>query len=294
MIKLLITLFLISFTQLTWAMDKRVRERVYIKKNAVLTSLKDSSLVQVKNGFYADAVEANPSLRDQFYVYDKNGKPLYTVEALDIVEVENDTQLLPGEKGNITYPPKNKFQLINENLPIESEFAIHFDSINLSELHPFINSSLGSTMAPRYALNTHFKTLIPVSVGVNLNYQASSWIDQNNISSDISILSAGPEIKYTFHESEKYKLSVLASYEFCPVYTLKSEGSIDKFSASIFNLGLHNDLDTIIGKLTIGLNYRRHTLTFINSTRTLPDLVSQEYAVNSFGVSVGYNINWDL
>lgn len=291
--KVIIILFIL-FSQLIFAKDERKQYTVFIKPYAVLTSLHTYAIYQNPKGFYAKVVEVNSNLRDQFYVYDKNGKAQYTVEANDVVEIENDINLFTNETGDKFYPLQSQFRTTNKIFPLESELAFHLDSLDLSSLNEFLQSEVNTTSAPRYTFNTHYVSILPVNIGFNFNYQSASWIDQNLVDSRLSIIAMGPEFKIKLLTNETYKLGLMLSYEFSPLYEISSGQGKDKFSAYMWNLGVQNEFSTPIGLINLGVDFRKHYLTFKNSTREIQSISPNEYTVTSLGLSVGYKIDWEL
>lgn len=265
----------------------------YIKPNARLTRIKDNSIVKSRKGFYAKVYEINPENRSQFYIFDSNGEAQYIVEAKGLVEILDDIQLLPGEKGNIVYPPKSNFRSANHSLPLESEFILSFDQMNLAPLSSFIKTEISDINSPRFKINTLYKTEFPINIGINFNYQSTSWKDQNGISSTLSIMSTGPELKYRLFNTDEYFLSAITSFEFSPLYKISSDEITDKFSAYMWNIGFNNHWKTDFGYFIIGMDFRKQFLTFKNSNRS-NDIKTEEYILTSAGINFGYKIDWEL
>jgi hypothetical protein len=218
--KILFSLFFIFYSFLSQAKIYGEPYLAYIKPNARLTRISDNSIVKSRKGFYAKVYEINPENRSQFYIFDSSGEAKYIAEAKGLVEIIDDIQLLPGEKGNITYPPKSNFRSANFVVPLESEFTISFDQMNLAPLSNFIKTEISDINSPRFKINTLYKTEFPLNIGLNFNYQSTSWKDQVGTSSTLSIISTGPEIKYRLFNTDDYFLSAITSFEFSPLYQL--------------------------------------------------------------------------
>lgn len=266
---------------------------VYIKPNARLTQISDNAIVKSRKGFYAKVYELNPENRTQFYVFDSSGEAKYIVEAKGIVEILGDIQLLPGEKGNITYPAKSNFRSANYTVPLESEFTVSFDQMNLAPLASFIKTEISDINVPRFKANILYKTEFPLNIGINFNYQATSWKDQNGTASTLTCISTGPEIKYRLFNTDDYFLSAITSFEFSPLYKISSDNSNDKFSAYMWNIGFNNHWKTDFGYFIIGMDFRKQFLTFKNSDHE-NDIKTEEYILTSAGINFGYKIDWEL
>jgi hypothetical protein len=284
--------FIISLSAI--AKSERKLFLVFIKPNSTLVDLQTDQVFSNQKGFYANVLERNTERRDQFYVYNKSGKAEFLIDSHDIVDIENDIKLLTEERGNVIFPPPTQFKTTNKIFSFESEFNFNLDQVDLSSLNEFLQSDVNNITASRFKINTHLISVLPINAGINLNYQTSSWHDQNKINSRISILSTGPEFKFRMIERDTYRMSALISYEFCPIYSINSDQGTDKFSAFLWDLGLQNVVDTKLGNFNFGLDFRKHYLTFKNSTRAIPTIYSNEYSVTSLGISIGYKLDWEL
>lgn len=291
--KILFSLFFIFYSFLSQAKIYGEPYLAYIKPNARLTRISDNSIVKSRKGFYAKVYEINPENRSQFYIFDSSGEAKYIAEAKGLVEIIDDIQLLPGEKGNITYPPKSNFRSANFAVPLESEFTISFDQMNLAPLSNFIKTEISDINSPRFKINTLYKTEFPLNIGLNFNYQSTSWKDQVGTSSTLSIISTGPEIKYRLFNTDDYFLSAITSFEFSPLYKISSDSSSDKFSAYMWNIGFNNHWKTDFGYFIIGMDFRKQFLTFKNSDH-VNDIKTEEYVLTSAGINFGYKIDWEL
>jgi hypothetical protein len=292
--KFILFFILIIFSFSVMAKSERKLFLVFIKPNSNLVDLQTDKIYTNKKGFYANVLERNTERRDHFYVYNKSGKAEYLIDSHDIVEIDNDIKLLTEERGNVIFPPPSQFKTTNKIFSFESEFNFNLDQVDLSSLNEFLQSDVNNITASRFKLNTHFISVLPINAGINLNYQTSSWHDQNKINTRISILSTGPEFKFRLIEKDTYQMSALISYEVCPIYSINSDQGTDKFSTYLWDLGWQNIVDTKLGNLNFGFDYRKHYLTFKNSTRAIPTIYSKEYSVTSLGVSIGYKLDWEL
>ena len=291
----IITILILIFTPAV-IMAKVIKPYiVFIKENALLRVINEpETTLKVPKGFYAKVLEVDPLKRDLFKVYNEKGISKYLVESYDIVEVNEDYQLYPEEKGDKFYPPQTQFRQANKKLPFESQFVFNLDVVDLSPLNEFLNTDVSSVFSSRYKISTQYISTFPFRAGLNLNYQSTSWKDQNLNSSTLSILSIGPEFKYIIIDRNEFKFSTHFSFEFSPNYSISSALGKDEFSANLWNLGVQNEFDTILGKVTLGADFRKHYLTFKKTNRTTSPFYPIEYGITSFGVNMGLIYYWDL
>lgn len=290
---LIVTLIIFIFS-ICHAKTNETPYTVYIKPKSKLFDLEKNEYVKNYEGFYAKVLELDPSKRDEFTIYSESLIPKYKVGANDIVEFQSGIELLPNERGNIIYPPKSQFQTKNLNVPFESEFVLSFDQLNFSEINNYLDTDLTSNNAPRYKINTLYKSNFSINSGLALNYQSSAWVDDLKLHSRLNILSLGPEFKFIFLDDEGLVLSSQLSYEFCPIYEISSSAGKDQFQAYLWNIGLHSEYETRIGKITAGIDLRKHYLTYEGSTKTTRVIRSEEYTITGIGLFVGYKFNWSL
>ena len=157
-----------------------------------------------------------------------------------------------------------------------------------------LQNDINNIFSPRYKINTHYISKTPVNVGFNLNLQSSSWRDQNQTSSDLNILSFGPELKFKIITQDEYELSSVTSFEFCPSYNISTSTGKDTFSSYIWGIGINNQFETRVGKINASLEFRKHYLTLNSTTRSSFELKPNEYVISSLGLSIGYKFDWEL
>ena len=296
--KIFFAFLIFSYTFTLIAQDqfkqKYVLTLVYIKSGATLVTLEDEKEFKTNKGIYAKVLEVDPAYRDKFYVYNKEGKAKYIVYAKDIVEIQDDINLLPGETGDITYPAPSRFKETESILHLESEFSFNLEEIDLSALDNYLHNNVSGVVSPRFHLNTHVTTLLPVFMGMNLNYQEGSWVDNNSNASKISIFSFGPEIKYQMIKNDNFSLSFITSIEFCPIYQVKTSSDTFNFSSYVWDLGLINEFNTSYGKINFGFDYRKHYVTLKTSNMPSNTYAPNVLDISSIGLSLGYKVDWEL
>ncbi len=266
---------------------------VFLKPGTVLTSLSDKSDVILEKGLFAKVLELDPRVRDLFYVFDKDGLAKYQTTSLGIEEIAGDTRLLPDINAEKIYPPKSVFNAQNAMAEFDSQFNIHIDNIQLSNLNDIYNDQIQNVMSARYELRTLYITHLPVNFGLSLNYQSAYWKNDSE-QVKISILSFGPHFQYKLKESNDFKLNLLAGAEVAPIYQGRSSHFIDEYSASLFDFGLEGQWQSPIGIVSLGTHLRHHEVALSKTDRTNTTVVPKEFSLNSYGLSIGYKIEWDL
>ncbi len=266
---------------------------VYFKPGKRLISLKDKSEFYISKGLYVKVLELDPKRRDQFYVYDNSGKPVYLTDADGLVEIAEDVRLLPDVNAEKVYPPKSVFKSESKKAVFDSQFSVHFDSLGLSSLNEIYNDEIKSVLSNRYEARTLYVSELPFNFGLTLNYQSAYW--KNDVEQvKISILSFGPIFQYNILNDDELKIKGLFSAETAPVYSGISAGYNDKYSALLFDLGIESEWHTPVGIVSLGGHYRHHELKLQKTSRESIELPPKEYSLNSFGATIGYKIEWSL
>lgn len=266
---------------------------VYLKPGKRLFSIKDKSESVLTKGIYAKVLELDTKRRDQFYIYDKSGKVAYLTDAEGLVEIAEDTRLLPNLDAEKIYSPKSVFRAENKKALFDTQFSVHFDSLGLSSLNEIYNDQISSVISNRYEVRTLYVSDMPFNFGLCLNYQSAYW--KNDVEEvKISILSFGPIFQYNILRDEDMKIKALMSAETAPIYSGITANYTDNYSALLFDMGLESEWKTPIGILSLGGHYRHHELKLQKTTRQNIQLPPKEYSLNSFGATVGYKFEWSL
>ena len=101
-------------------------------------------------------------------------------------------------------------------------------------------------------------------------------------------------MQYNFYKDENVVVNALMGAEIAPIYRGSTASQTDKYSAMLFDLGVESEWQSPLGILTLGSHIRHHELALSQTTRTNLQLTPKEFSLNSFGVMVGYKIEWDL
>ncbi len=286
------TLFVLVFLSHVVAAELKPY-KVYLKPGTILTSLKDHTDQQITRGIYVFVLETNPLRRDHFIVYDKSMKPAFETTALGIVEIEKDVAVLPDIDAQTIYPAPSVLRANNKNAFFDTQFNLHFDSVDAAAFNSLYGTELTSTLGNRFEIRTLYNSILPVNFGLALSYQTASWSDENS-DLKLSALSFGPHIQHYIYEREKIAVSLLLGAEYSPNYQTSSDEFTDKYNAVLIDLGTEVLWQTDFGKLSAGLHFRRHNLTLTSSTRTTIDPLPEDITVNSIGAMLGYKYEWDL
>ncbi|MBC7712121.1 MAG: hypothetical protein H7177_02210 [Rhizobacter sp.] len=286
--------FMLIFSVAANAVEKRKPYLVFLRPGTTLTRISDRKEVELTKGIYANVLETNPNRRDLFIVYNKAGKPLYETSALGIMEVANDLRILPNVDAEISYPAPTVSRTNDKMAFIDSQFNIHFDSLQTAALNPDISQNVSSAVGPRYELRTLYNSTIPVNFGLGVNYESIGWNNDQGDPTTLTIFSFGPQIERVVYNEDTISASVLFGAEFAPVYQSKSGDFTEKYKAMLFDIGVEGNWATQYGKWCAGIHYRHHDLTLTSTTRTNVGPVPEEISLNSIGVMLGYKYEWDL
>jgi hypothetical protein len=266
---------------------------VYLRPGKILTTIKDHKEVTLSKGIYAKVLELNPKRRDQFYVYDKDGKAKYLTDAEGLVEIAEDVRILPGVDAEKVYPPQSVFKTENKIAKFDTQLNLHFDNLGLSALNDVYSDEIKNVLSTRYEIRTLYVSEFPIHFGFSLNYQSAYW--KNDVEDvKISILSFGPHFLYNFYQNENFIINATLGAETAPIYQGTTATYTDKYSATLFDLGVESEWKTSLGILSLGSHIRHHEITLTSSNRPNLTLTPKELSLNSIGVMVGYKIEWNL
>lgn len=266
---------------------------VYLKPGTVLTTISDNSEVILSKGIYTKVLELSKTRRDNFYVYDKNGVAKYIVNSLNIVEIAKDVSLLLDINAEKIYPEKSIFKTENKSAVYQTQLNLHFENIQLSELNNIYSDQIQNVLSTRYELRTLYITNLFFDFGLSLNYQSAYW--NNGVEQlKLSILSLGPHFRYHAYKNENFNLNVLIGGELAPIYQGQSAQYTDKYSAMLYDIGVESEWDTFVGKLSLGSHFRHHSIALTESTRPNLQATPSEFSLNSFGIMIGYKLEWEL
>lgn len=266
---------------------------VFLKAGTLLTSLKDQSQTSLSKGIYAKVLELNPKKRDLFHVYDKNGVAQYQVSAEGVVEVAEDNKILPTLNAEKIYPPKSILKVENKFAQFDSQLNLHFDVLGVSSLNTIYGDQISTVFATRYEARTLYVTGLFVELGFGLNYQSAYWKnDTENIK--LSILSLGPQFKFKFYDRDDFEAHALIGAEMTPIYQGSSALYNDKYSATLFDLGVESQWQSPVGIISFGGHFRHHEVALTESSRPNLQVVPEEFSLNSLGFMIGYKIKWSL
>lgn len=289
----ILTSLLISLLSFSIMAEEQRPYTVFLKAGTVLTKIKDKSEVILSKGIYAKVLELNPNRRDLFNVYDKNGVIQYQVTAVGMVEIAEDIKILPGIDAEKVYPPKSIFKASNKFATFDSQFSLHFDTLQTSNLNNIYNDQISNVLATRYEARTLYVADLPIEFGFGLNYQSAYW--KNDVEDvKISILSLGPQFKYKFFDNNNFNISALLGAEIAPIYRGSSALYTDDYSATLLDLGVESEWLSPLGILTFGSHFRHHEIALTDSNRPNLELVPKEFSLNSLGFMIGYKIEWNL
>ncbi|MBY0415222.1 MAG: hypothetical protein K2Q18_13710 [Bdellovibrionales bacterium] len=272
--------------------------RVYIRPDAVFTTLDGKSSSRTGRGIYAFVKPYN-SKANYYIVYDKSGKAAYSVNGEAVVEIEKDIQLLPNISAETVYPPPSKLAAIDKDAFFDTQLNIHFDSLQFSNIYSSTSNS--STLGTRFEMRTLYSSTLPVNFGLSLNYELSSW--KTNLQYDdedlpltmnLHILSVGPHLQHYLYDQDGFAISLVGGIEFAPIYELTSSLGKDKYSGTLLDFGMEFLWGSDHGKWSLGSHYRRHDISLNSTSKMGPKSAPQDIALNSFGLMVGYKYEWDL
>jgi hypothetical protein len=267
---------------------------VFIRDNALLTKVNSEENFRVKIGFYAKVLEIDPLRRDEFWVYNKRGQKTFIVRSKDINEINDDVTLLPVDQANVVYPPQERLKAPDLKLPFDTNLSYRLESLSFHDLNNIYPSATTSKVTTSFLLSTHYQSEFPIDVGGTLNYQSSTWQQDDSQYVKLNIITMGPDLRYRVYNGKDYKFYLTPSFEYAFVYQIDTEFNNEKYSSYIWSLGILNEFQTPLGPILLGLDYRKHQLTFEKSNRDITKINASEYKLDSIGVSLGYKINWEL
>lgn len=237
---------------------------------------------------------SNPDPRENIlYVHDKDGKAIYQTTSDATSAVAEDIKILPEINAEKIYPPKSVFKAENRIALFDTQFNFHADNLALSNFNQIYNDQISSVVAARYEVRTLYVPEVPIHFGLGLNYQSAYWT--NSIEQiKLSILSFGPEFEYKFYKTDSFIANALLGAEIAPIYQGTSATYTDKYSATLYDLGIETLWSTSVGLVSVGGHFRHHEIALTQSNRPNLLLTPKEFSTNSLGIMIGYKVEWSL
>ena len=267
---------------------------VFIRSGSSLIRISDRVEFVISKGIYANVLETNTSKRDLFVVYNKDGRPIYETSSMGIVEVAEDLKILPNVDAEVVFPAPSVLKANDKIANLNSQFNIHLESLQTSALNTIYGQNLSSALGPRYEFRTMYESILPINVGVNVNFQSFQWNNNFDEHTTLSIFSFGPQIERVIYVEDTIAASVFLGAEFSPFYQSKTGVFKDKYTTMLFDVGIEGNWSTQYGRWCIGAHFRHHDLTLSETTRLDLAPVPEEISLNSIGAMVGYKYEWDL
>ena len=287
-------LFLLFIFSLSAFSEELKPYRVWLKPGSLVTNLKDKKEYQIEKGMFVNVLEINPSRRDLFIIYNKQGRPTYSTGAWGIVEIAKDIQILPDVDAEITYPAPSVFKTKNAFASFNTQFNVYLENLQTPVFNSVNDQDFTTnTLGNRFELRTLYNSSLPVNFGLSVNYEIAKW--ENELEQlELSVLSFGPHFQRTLFSEDNIAVSLLFGAEYAPIYTTSSALGKDKFSAVILDVGAEAEWDSHMGKWSLGVHYRKHDLTLSSTDRADNTSVPETIGLNSIGGMLGYKYEWEL
>lgn len=265
----------------------------YIRPNSILTDIKTKKNFTNPNGIYTTVLSIHPTKSEEFWVYNSKGEAVYTTLASSVLDIEEDVRVLPKTNAQLIYPPTPQDRMNNKFARFSSQLSFSMENMPTDPFNGLYIAANETATLSRFEFKTIYQSNWLIDFGIVTNFQYGSWLtDEDRVS--LTILSIGPVIEKKFYENEKVQLRFSAGAEFAPIYQTSTEENRETYFSLILGGGVEASFDTYFGHFTLGTFYRRHDLTLSNSRGYEHFQVPEEIITNSFGVSAGYKIYWDL
>lgn len=281
--------FLSTFIVLSKAQEALAKTRL-IKSGSTIYTLDEKTYYQLQESRYFYVTFDDPEKPTFVTLLDRNQKPVYKTSYQNIVNTEAVTQINPTYDANVEYKNPTRFQSADKKFELNLRPTLSFESVAINELSDLYQSELTTANGNRFEIKAMIPSTLGVDFGISLNYQSIFW-DNSEEEVQFSSLNAGPYLEIPFYLGKYLNPSFNIGAEFSLNATGSAGDFQEKFSKTVWHIGLQNTYFSNYGPFFAEVFLRRHELILNNTNRPV-QTQSKAYSLTSTGVALGYR--WDI
>lgn len=293
-LQLFFVIFFVCFFAIETKAQSDLPYPAYIKPGAILTRVSDNKSFVSDVGLFVKVKESHPTKRDLFYVYNKKGELIYTVQPQYITEISEDIRVYPKVNAEVIYPPRSELKSPDQFFNFNTQFNLHISSFDPNAFNSFYQPEDSSANLTRFEFRSIYVSEFPIHFGMTASFQYGTWLDTNSDKVKLKNFSIGPILEYGFYQRENLNVKAVLSGEFAPLYETSSINSKEKYSSLIFQIGTEANYQTVLGTFNFGINYRKQDLNINSSTASSSGVADEDISLGNIGITVGYILNWTL
>ncbi len=284
MIRVFIALIFFSLSVAAEELESRS-----IKKGAMLFSPdeKDIFILDKSRIFFVSYDDPeNPLFVN---IHDKNKKIVFKTKYENIENIDEILQLNPIFDHKAIYKKATTYQTINNDFKFNLLASYGYERVDISDLSEIYDANLENANANKFDIKVTFPSELGVNFALNLNYLNITWDNTEN-EYKFNTVNLGPQLEFPI-QVFGFNPSINLGAELSVISEIKTAGIKDKYTKSLWHMGIANDVETVFGKFNFELFYRLHDVLFKESSRSL-ETANKEYTLSSFGISFGHR--WDF
>lgn len=285
-----ILFFLTTIIALTYAQVEINLDKKLVKKNAKIYSLdeKNAYLLDESRFFYVSYDDFEQPVF--VTLHDNNKNAIYKTSYNNIQDVEDVLNVEPNYDASVEYKKPTRYQSDDKKFEFNLRPTLTYETLSVEELSELYESELTNANGNRFEIKMIIPTDLGLDFGLVLNYQSLFW-DNGDEEIQFSNISAGPYLEIPLDSFIFFNPSINIGAELSFRSIGKSALYQDKFSKTVWHLGLQNTFETRLGPMFAELFYRRHDLLLKSTDRPI-DSQSKSYSLSSVGLGIGYK--WDI
>ena len=268
-------LLIYSFSTVVWANDDD-KYLVLLKAGSIIKEVgtsKKELIVEKSKKVY---IKNRPRSYKYVLILDKNSNPKYFTSKDNVEVIDTFLNNYPQNTTYKTYSPRSKDLSVDDRIHLQNSVKIHhefidssylvdlFDEQYQSQTNVFRHNGYGNLIE----FKSFYKIRLPVDPGIIISYRQGEIAREYDIIR-LSGFYAGPALRLTISDNYFYKhylgIGVLKSF--------KSQGYTPTdnyfFSSNVLQLDYEAMFRAGIGKILLGISYRRYHTSLLSTTETV-------------------------
>lgn len=224
-------------------------------------------------------------------------EPLYRFKTLsrNLVDISRDLKLYPQFDPNINYLPQVKKDIFNTEFKFNVGVFYSYEFLNVpyfQEIHQYVSKT---AEGGRLDLKVFYDSNFPIDIGLLMGEQSGIYYinDYNEILSWNSFF-MGAMLKYNILSSKEIDLNFQAGMDYILAFNAFSPSAEYIFGGNSWQLLLELVLKTVLGQVTVGIDYKRTLLTIETKTDSNLSLSAVDRSITGLGIFFGLQYGFSL
>jgi hypothetical protein len=269
--------------------------RAILKKGSLLVRVKDGEEVYTSKRVFVKARERVVG-GTRSYLLTKGNKARYLTSTKNLVSISEDLKLYPQIDPRQTYEGPTQFHSTDKVLKLETDITCHLESMNVSYFTLFYGGDGAGASGNGFGIRTFYRSSFPFNVGLGFSRQSGSWLGSENLENvSWDALYFGPFVKYDLYQGEKLSLNGQFGLEKSfGLETISESGDSFSFKSLLWKAEIKALYDTLIGTLSIGLEYKKQRATMTTNNVSGFLFFTDKGSITATGLVLGYHFDLSL